>query len=156
MSGQIVIRLDGEPRGKGRHRSRFVPSKVPGKKGFIQNYADGKTVSFENRLSLAAQAVMEDRELLSGPLVVAVYAYMGIPASWAPKKRRLALADQIRPTKKPDFDNLAKVCDALNKVVWTDDAIIVRGFVEKIYSDRPRLVMAVEPWVPAAIPGELL
>ena len=38
-------------------------------------------------------------------------------------------------TKKPDFDNLAKgLCDAANKVIWTDDAIVTTALIKKRYS----------------------
>ena len=139
----LVVVLAGEPRGKGRHRSQLV---TRGERSFIHNHPDPKTEAYESHLKVAAQAVMVGRPLMAGPLVVAVWAHMGIPASWSGRRRAQALAGQLVPTKKPDFDNLAKVCDALNKVVWIDDAQIVRGFVEKVFSDRPRLVVRVEPW----------
>lgn len=149
----VVIRLAGEPRGKGRHRSRIAR----GKSGatFIQNYPDPKTEKFEGRLQRVAAEALGDRPLLTGPLVVAIWSYRSLPASLSKRKRELALADQIRPITKPDWDNYAKVCDALNKIVWTDDALVVRGFVEKLYAEKPALVIRVEPWVPTA-PAEAL
>jgi Holliday junction resolvase RusA-like endonuclease len=35
--------------------------------------------------------------------------------------------------------------DALNGVVWRDDAQIVSGLIEKYFSDRPRLSVQVVP-----------
>lgn len=146
----LVITLAGEPRGKGRHRSR-IASTGDGRT-FIRNHPDAKTQAYEGRIAAAAQVAMAGRPLLTGPLVVAIWAHMGVPASLSAKKRAAALAGHLVPTKKPDFDNLAKICDALNKVVWTDDALIVDGFVSKRWSDRPRLVIRVEPWVPTLLP----
>ena len=39
-------------------------------------------------------------------------------------------------TSKPDADNYAKlILDALNGVLWRDDAQVVRLFAEKVYCD---------------------
>jgi Holliday junction resolvase RusA-like endonuclease len=68
-----------------------------------------------------------------------------VPQSWSAKKRAAALAGAIRPAKRPDLDNIAKMLDALNEVVWRDDAQVVSGLIEKLYSDRPRLRVEVGP-----------
>lgn len=53
----------------------------------------------------------------------------------------------IRPTKKPDIDNITKaVLDALNKVAYKDDAAIVQFSVEKFYSDNPRVEVTIGEW----------
>jgi len=72
-----------------------------------------------------------------------VSAYFGVPQSWGAKKRAAALAGAIRPAKRPDLDNVVKMLDALNEVVWRDDAQVVSGLIEKYYSDRPRLRVEV-------------
>lgn len=139
-----MIRLDGPPMGK--ERPRFV--RTTGR-----TYTPERTVRFEDRLSLAAQHAMAGRPLLAGPLMVEIVACMPIPDSW-PKRRKLAaLAGVERPTKKPDYDNFAKILDALNLVVWTDDAQIVEGGpILKFYSDRPRFVVRVGPAPERRIP----
>lgn len=149
MSDPITIRLQGDPRGKGRHRSRVVA--VRGRKPFVQEYPDPETARYERALKIAAQDAMVGREVLTGPLVVGVYAFMPIPANWSQGKKREARNRLIRPTVKPDADNIAKVCDALNKVVWDDDATIVDLFVRKFHADATELVITVEPWV-ASLP----
>ena len=46
---------------------------------------------------------------------------------------------EIRPTVKPDFDNIGKlIADALNGVAYDDDKCIVDAQVRKFYSDNPR------------------
>jgi Holliday junction resolvase RusA-like endonuclease len=74
---------------------------------------------------------------------VHVVAYVPIPKGWSKRKHALALAGEIRPVTKPDWDNYAKVCDALNSVVWIDDKQVIDGRVEKFYSERPRLRVVV-------------
>jgi hypothetical protein len=76
------------------------------------------------------------RPLFGGPLRVRVTALYAVPGSWSAKKQREALAGIIRPTGKPDWDNLAKVLDAFNQVVWADDAQVVDGRIVKAYSEK--------------------
>ncbi len=72
-----------------------------------------------------------------------MFAMMAIPASWSKRKRLDAIEGRLRPTTKPDWDNIAKVIDALNHVVWADDASVVDGLVRKFYSETPELVVQV-------------
>ena len=60
------------------------------------------------------------------------------------KKRQQMLAGLIRPTKKPDLDNVIKsILDALNKVAYHDDTQIVSLSMEKFYSDSPRVEVTI-------------
>lgn len=142
----ITIELAGMPRGKGRPRFRFVRPK--NKPGFVSTYTDEKTRDFEGNLSDVAGAAMAGRPPLDGAIEVTVTCYMAVPASWSAKRQREALAGVIRPTVKPDWDNFAKVCDALNGIVFRDDAAVVDGHVHKFYSARPRTLIVVKPVVP--------
>ena len=58
---------------------------------------------------------------------------------------------RLRPTTKPDWDNIAKVIDALNHVVWADDASVVDGLVRKFYGETPELVIQVTALEPQAV-----
>lgn len=130
----IEITLAGEPVGKGRPRfSR--------KSGTV--YTPEKTARFEERLGWAAQQAMRGHTLLDGPLRVRMDAYVSIPKSMKKTVRAGALMGLVRPIKKPDADNFAKMLDALNKVVWVDDSQIVSLQVEKHYSDEPRMVIKI-------------
>lgn len=130
----IEIYLAGEPVGKGR--PRFV-------KATGRAFTPEKTVRFEDRLSMAAQLAMSGRPLLEGPLDVHVTIAMTIPASKSKKWQAAALAGEIRPTKKPDADNFAKMLDAANMIVWADDAQIVELRVSKFYSNIPSFTAVV-------------
>lgn len=141
-AGKIVIRLTGEPQAKGRHRSRMVETK-DGRR-FIGNYPDPATAKYESHLRLAAQQAMDGRDLLRGQVLVHVVAFVSIPTSMPEWKKEMARARVLRPTAGRDWDNYGKICDALNKVVWVDDAQIVRGVVDKFYSDVPELVVIAE------------
>lgn len=99
----------------------------------------------QNNIRWAAREVMGNALPLDGPIDLRVVAYMPIPASWSNRKRAAALADQIRPIGKPDFDNLMKgLCDAFKQIVWTDDSRVTDPAGPwKRYSDRPRLHIEV-------------
>ena len=132
----IVIRLAGEPEGKGR--ARF--SRKTGRA-----FTPAKTRSYEGALRLAAQDVMGERDPLEEAVFVTVTAGMPVPASWSEKKRQMALAGLVWPTSRPDADNFAKCCDALNEIVFRDDKQIVALTVVKTYSARPELLIVVRP-----------
>lgn len=71
--------------------------------------------------------------------------YRPIPKSFSKKNRAEAIAGQLRPTKKPDLDNLVKgIKDGMSKVIWYDDSQIVDMTVRKFYSENPRAVVKVE------------
>jgi Holliday junction resolvase RusA-like endonuclease len=130
----ICIRLPGEPRGKSRPRFWNGRAVTP-----------EATRSYENDLRHVARSVMRSRVVLQGPIRVRVEALMPVPASWSKSKRALALAGQVRPTGKPDADNVLKTLDALNGVVWLDDAQIVEATITKLYSADPALIIQVRP-----------
>ena len=77
-------------------------------------------------------------------LDIRIFAYYSIPKSTSKKKRELMLAGKIRPTKKPDFDNIAKIiCDSLNGIAYQDDKLIVDGMFRKFYSEQPRVEVKI-------------
>lgn len=76
----------------------------------------------------------------AGPVVVDLEFVLPVPASWPRAKREAALAGLLRPTCKPDRDNLEKLTlDALTRSgrFWRDDAQVVDGRSSKVYGARP-------------------
>ena len=52
----------------------------------------------------------------------------------------------IRPTTKPDNDNILKiVADSLNQIAYKDDAQVVDAQIRKFYSRRPRVAVVIRP-----------
>lgn len=78
-------------------------------------------------------------------LCVDLTFHMGIPISWSKKKRIQAINGEIRPTKKPDADNLVKsVLDSCNGLLWVDDAIITDLTARKRYTgDLAKVVIKI-------------
>lgn len=129
----------GEPNGKGRPK---FDTRGP----YVRAVTPKKTANYEALVKMEYQAqcdgFMFSRDAALGMLVT---AYKPIPKSTSKKKRVLMLGDIIRPTKKPDWDNVGKiVCDALNKIAFCDDTQIVDGRVIKCYAEQPRV--EVEIW----------
>ena len=78
-----------------------------------------------------------------------IKAYYSIPKSASKKKKAAMLAGKIRPTKKPDMDNVVKIiADSLNQIAYRDDTQIVDCQCRKFYSENPRvevIIKSVEP-----------
>jgi Holliday junction resolvase RusA-like endonuclease len=122
----------------GKGRPRFV-------RATGRTYTPAKTANYEAILAAAGIDAMihEGWHPLAGPLEVRVTAFMPIPRSWSRKKQQAALEGAIRPGK-PDADNILKTLDALNNIVWRDDAQIAEARVSKLYDAQPRLEIEVQ------------
>lgn len=120
-----------EPVGQMRARATAIG-------GHARTYKHATQRTNETRL-MAFAAEHAPTAPMDGPLEVTVDAYLPIPSSLSKLKREMAITGEIRPTKKPDADNLAKnLLDCFNGVFWTDDKNIVGLMIRKFYSDRPR------------------
>jgi len=137
MTMMIMYIVYGEPVGKGR--PRFA------KRGnFVSTYTPQKTKTYEDEIRMMARAAMGSSEPLETPVTVAIYIRVGIPASYSKQKRKDALAGTIKPTKKPDLDNIAKAfLDAMNEIVYLDDKQVVCLHVTKVYAETPAVEVMV-------------
>lgn len=67
-----------------------------------------------------------------------IKVFVPVPKSDSKKVQSLKLSGRIRPTQKPDADNIAKsVLDALNGLAYADDKQIVTLVVDKHYGEEP-------------------
>lgn len=142
----LVMSLVGQPKGWSRAGHRIVKS---GKRLFIQTYTPHAMRAYQDSIRKVARLAMGSRPPLVGPLSVSLRFRMPIPKS-ATKARRMAMAaGEIAHTSTPDKDNMTKaIYDALNKIVWRDDAQITRGFQSKIYAEQPGVDVRVEAYAP--------
>lgn len=123
--------VDGQPQGKAR--PRFFRGHA---------YTPQKTRDYEEYIALCAKQASTG--LLEGPLLVEIKAYFQVPRSWPQKRKEMALGGEIRPTGRPDTDNIAKVAlDSCNGILWNDDAQVVFLAVSKHYSGDPRMEIEV-------------
>jgi Holliday junction resolvase RusA-like endonuclease len=153
MNPIVLITVPGEPCAKGRPRIGINRGT-----GRAMAFTPSKTVKAESTIALFASHAMAGIAMLEGPLVLEVTAYRskGMPGRADAKAGTKALqqwlaanAGKITPVSKPDADNYLKaVCDALNGVVFRDDAQIVSMTVHKRFSSSPRLEITVRTWIP--------
>lgn len=138
----LDLEIPGEPQGKGRLRHRVVRSKA-NPMGYASGYTPEKTRLYQDLIATAARMAYRG-EPLSGPVYLHVIAFKTIPKSFSRVKRQAALAGHLRPVTKPDWDNFGKVAsDALNTIAFKDDAQVADAFIQKYYSDKPRLRIVV-------------
>lgn len=136
---KIKFVILGEPKSKGRPRFSRAGS-------FVRTYTPETTVSYENLVKIEFARQHGDIKFEEKtPLDLRIAAYFSIPKSTSKKKREQMLNCQIRPTKKPDMDNILKIiADSLNKIAYHDDSQIVDSMVRKFYSDNPRVEVTIQ------------
>ena len=81
-----------------------------------------------------------------GPVVMEVICSFRPPKSMSKKRRVAALTGKVLPTRRPDVDNICKLCaDALNGIAYKDDAPIVDLRVVKKYSEKDEIKIVIKP-----------
>lgn len=130
--------IPGEPCGKARPR-------VVRTGNFTRAYTPKETVNYETLVKLEYQRQCGEAYISEGGIHMNIVARFAIPNS-ASKRKAMAMADgAIRPTKKPDCDNIIKiVCDALNGIAYKDDAQIVSVSIEKKYAIMPSVEVTLQ------------
>ncbi len=81
------------------------------------------------------------------PLRVNLIFELYIPKS-ASKKKQLEMKEgKIKPSKKPDLDNLIKfILDCSNGILFSDDSQILEIIASKRFSDNPSTIIHIEPY----------
>lgn len=135
---KISFVVPGKPMGKQRARTL--------KTG--RSYTPVETVNYET-LVKQIYIMQHFHNQLEGAIEGEITAYFPIPKSASKKKREQMLTGQIRPTTKPDWDNIGKIiCDSLNNLAYRDDAYITDCVVKKRYSDIPRVEVSLWEVIP--------
>lgn len=122
---EVHFIIPGRPVGKGRPR-------------FTKNghcWTPDKTVAYERDIKLSYWNKYGHRKYEADQaLGVDIVLYYPRPKSMAKHKRLMAKKGVLRPTVKPDVDNVIKaILDALNGVAFEDDRQIVQVECEKWY-----------------------
>ena len=136
--GTVVFCVDGQAVPQGRPR-------------FAKNghaYDPAKSREYKKLVALTAKEAMRGKvPFVKGTaLRCLITIYCNIPKSLAKKDKQRAIDQSLRPTKKPDIDNIAKaITDAMNGIVYDDDAQITELHCQKYYGDDPKAVIVVEP-----------
>ena len=130
----VTATIPGKPIAKGRPRL--------GRHGI---YSPPSTHDAEERAGWLLRAACPVP--LEGPLEVRVSFCFHYPRSWS-KAKRDAVEDGAQPWHlgRPDLDNLLKlILDAANRVLWRDDAQVVKIAATKIYAAEAETIVGVYP-----------
>ena len=132
----IKFMILGEPKGKGRPRFNT-------RTGHAMTPKD--TVNYETLVHMEYLAQCQNFRFPDDAMLdMRIKAYYSIPKSASKKKKAAMLANEIRPTKKPDMDNVVKIiADSLNQVAYRDDTQIVDCQCRKFYSENPRVEVTI-------------
>lgn len=115
------------------------------------HYTSKATRAYENKVRALCMDVMRRAGLsaFDVPVVIELTFWLCPPASWSNKRRRACLDGERAITGRYDWDNLAKaICDALNKVAYLDDRLIVGAVVWKRASETVGVDVRVRAYEP--------
>ena len=124
-----------------------IPGKVQAKQrprfsksGIV--YTPKETRVYENfvRACYSDYANQYKWEPYDGQLRAEVEVFIQVPKSDSKLKKQAKIIGEIRPTIKPDCDNLAKsILDSLNGLAYQDDRQIIELSVIKFYAEQPEV-----------------
>lgn len=127
----IIFEVPGNPQGKARARTTKFGT-----------YTPEKTVLYENLIKVCYRQVSD--YLSDKPLHITIEAVFEPVKSVSKVQREAMLSGLIKPTKKPDIDNIAKVVlDALNGVAYRDDTQVIELDLIKSYGPFAKLNVIV-------------
>jgi len=132
---EIAFTVRGIPQPKGSTRAFALPVKGAFDHRGQQKYravttsANPDLRSWETQVRTVCQTAMNTHKMFEGPVEIEAKFYLIRPASVPVKKRPW-------PSSKPDLSKLFRgIEDAMNQLVYRDDAQVVRASVAKYYDD---------------------
>ena len=112
---------------------------------FSKAYTPPKTKAAELDILVRFKNSYPGAKPMDGAIFVSITATFGIPKNTSRKLGVAMLAGVVKPTKKPDIDNIIKlVLDALNGHAFTDDANVVELICTKRYGASPAVGISIE------------
>ena len=135
--GTWSLQIAGESVAKGRPKLGTVA-------GRAMAFTPRKTRNYEAYVRELAEREWKRAPIAERPIWLRATFVRAIPASWSIKKRNAAAMNHVHPTGRPDLDNCVKaITDALNTIVYADDALIVAFDVRKVYGTIPHAVVTL-------------
>lgn len=129
-AGFVAFSVPGEP-------VAFARARLNGKRHFTPSAQR----AYMGSVGLFAARAMAGADPFEGPLEVQVRAVYSHPASWSEKKK----ASVRWRVSKPDCDNVGKlVLDAMNSIVFRDDAQVADLRIQKAYGSFSGLWVSVQ------------
>lgn len=132
------------PRGQGRPRFTSKPFPRAYESANDKAYKKSVIKAFREQKDEGKVITLDD---MKKPLEVKIWAFMAIPKSTTKAQRKLIEIGQVKPAKKPDLDNIAKILlDALQgEMFLCDDKQIIKLEVSKHYAidNKPRVEIEI-------------
>jgi Holliday junction resolvase RusA-like endonuclease len=127
--------IPGNPVGKARPRFNSQTNRT---------YTPQETRDYEELVKWSYRAKYSGK-MLTGEISAAITAYYKIPDSWSKKRKEQAVNGELKPTVKPDCDNVVKaILDAINGVAYKDDAAVTDLEFHKRYTiSNPRVEVII-------------
>lgn len=111
---------------------------------YVHTYDPPKTANFKKQLRQLAAEQYQGTPL-EGELYVTAKFYRPIQKSLSKKEHVRRASGVHRPIVKSDLSNYLKSFeDALNGIIWRDDAMIVHEEIDKFYSDEPHIELKIK------------
>ncbi|MCC0686194.1 RusA family crossover junction endodeoxyribonuclease [Clostridioides sp. ZZV14-6345] len=131
---KINFTIGGEPVGKERPRMNSITKRT---------YTPNKTKNYEELIKWLYQSKV--KHYFEGYIKMTLRCYYSIAKSNSKKVKEQKRNNVLRPSKKPDIDNVVKIiADSLNEIAYKDDTQIVEVVASKYYSDKPRVEVELE------------
>ena len=114
-----------------KHRPRM------GRSGVV--YTPKETLVYENYVKMCYSDYARQFEWLpyENQVKAEIDVLVAVPKSDSKAKKKAKIEGVIRPTVKPDCDNLAKsILDSLNGLAYQDDKQVVELIVKKYYAEN--------------------
>jgi Holliday junction resolvase RusA-like endonuclease len=121
-----------------------IPSKRP-RKGKYSFYVPDAAKNKKAIRELIKDQIPDGFKKIQTEVYISTKCYLPMLEGFSKTDKYLAEKGIIRPTTKPDVDNLEKTyLDALNDYIWDDDGQIVDGRTQKFYSVHPRVEITIK------------
>ena len=108
-----------------------------GRSGVV--YTPKETLVYENYVKMCYSDYARQFEWLpyENQVKAEIDVLVAVPKSDSKAKKKAKIEGVIRPTVKPDCDNLAKsILDSLNGLAYQDDKQVVELIVKKYYAEN--------------------
>ena len=123
--------VQGKPKGKGRPR-------------FYQGHAVTPPETRRYEAAVRSAFVNANGYKHQGAIAVSIEAHFQIPQSATKAKKAAMLRHDVRPSRRPDADNIIKiVLDALNGLAYDDDSQVVSVACSKWWSLSDQVIVTV-------------
>ena len=122
------------------------PRVVRMRNGQTRAYNSEKSVVYKRIVKAAALSEMNKQRLTmtDRPLAMRLTFVFSPPKSYTKKKLEAVKRGELRYTKKPDLDNLAKaILDACNNTVYKDDSQIITLSINKEYGHTDHVAVEI-------------